>query len=163
MCPFAPYQQDFRTDGRQYGNYLETGLEEINGDLREADFWPGITSCLPVIRQESVRTVQKSLPTSRLSGSSPPPITAVHPRFSANFGPLPRLSFITFGQQPFNFSYFEAASKRVYSSICGDQNACSIHGGSHSWTHLKPCDCFWLYVRCTATGGPDHPIIDGLD
>jgi hypothetical protein len=22
------------------GNYPETGLEEINGDLREADFWP---------------------------------------------------------------------------------------------------------------------------
>src|ERR1039457_2779580 len=91
------------------------------------------------------------------------PITAVHPRFSANFGPLPRLNFITFGQRPFNFSNFEAASKRVYSSIYGDQNACSIHGGSRSWTHLKPCACFWLYVRCTTTGGQDCVRIGGLD
>ena len=30
----------------------ETGLEEINGDLLEADFWPGITSVLPVIHSE---------------------------------------------------------------------------------------------------------------
>lgn len=50
--------------------------------------------------------------------------------------------FITFGQRPFNVSCLEAASKHVYSSIYGDQNACSIHGGSHSWTHLKPRACF---------------------
>ena len=29
------------SDGRPYrDNYPETGLEEINGDLPEADFWP---------------------------------------------------------------------------------------------------------------------------
>ncbi len=28
-------------DGRPTGSYPETGLEEINGDLLEADFWPG--------------------------------------------------------------------------------------------------------------------------
>jgi hypothetical protein len=33
---------------RQTGSYPETGLEEINGDLPEADFWPGITSGLSV-------------------------------------------------------------------------------------------------------------------
>ncbi len=38
---------------------------------------------------------------------------------STTFG-FPRLSFITSGQGPFNFSNFEAASKRVYSSIYGD-------------------------------------------
>jgi hypothetical protein len=27
-------------DCRQTGSYPETGFEEINGDLREADFWP---------------------------------------------------------------------------------------------------------------------------
>jgi hypothetical protein len=91
------------------------------------------------------------------------PIRTVHPRFSANFGSLPGLSFITFGRRPFNSSYFEAASKRVYSSICRDQNACSIHGGSHSWTHLKPCACFWLYARSTTTGGQDCIRIGGLD
>jgi hypothetical protein len=31
-------------DGRPTGAYPETGLEEINGDLLEADFWPGMTS-----------------------------------------------------------------------------------------------------------------------
>src|ERR1017187_2788077 len=65
----------------------------------------------------------EQVPRSGLSGSNPAPITAVHPRFLAQLGPLPRLSFITFGQRPFNFSYFEAASKRVYSSIYGDQCA----------------------------------------
>jgi hypothetical protein len=30
--------------GRQLGNDRESALEEINGDLLEADFWPGITS-----------------------------------------------------------------------------------------------------------------------
>jgi len=35
--------------GRVVGN-PETGLEEINGDLPEADFWPGPTSGLPVNR-----------------------------------------------------------------------------------------------------------------
>jgi len=39
-------------DCRQAGNYPETGLEEINGDLLQADFWPGITSGLPVTRAE---------------------------------------------------------------------------------------------------------------
>jgi hypothetical protein len=27
--------------GRQTGSYPETGLGDINGDLSEADFWPG--------------------------------------------------------------------------------------------------------------------------
>jgi hypothetical protein len=29
-------------------DYPETGLEEIDGDLLEADFWPAMTSGLPV-------------------------------------------------------------------------------------------------------------------
>ena len=43
-----------RTICRQPGNYPETGSEEINGDLLEEDFWPGITSGLPVIRPEAL-------------------------------------------------------------------------------------------------------------
>jgi hypothetical protein len=39
--------------GRQTGNYPETSLEEINGDLLEADFGLGITSGLPVTRPQS--------------------------------------------------------------------------------------------------------------
>jgi hypothetical protein len=50
------------------GNCPETGLEETNGDLLEADFWPstplGAISSLPVIRSESVDG-------SRLSRSNP--------------------------------------------------------------------------------------------
>ena len=30
--------------GSLFTDWPETGLEEINGDLREADFWPGIIS-----------------------------------------------------------------------------------------------------------------------
>jgi hypothetical protein len=30
--------------GRPHGTYPETGLEEINGDFLEADFWPGVAS-----------------------------------------------------------------------------------------------------------------------
>ena len=33
----------------------QTGLEEINGDLLEPDFCPGITSGLLVIREQSAR------------------------------------------------------------------------------------------------------------
>jgi len=29
----------------------QTGLEDINGDLPEADFWPAMTSGLPVISE----------------------------------------------------------------------------------------------------------------
>jgi hypothetical protein len=41
--------------GRETGSYPETGLGDINGDLSEADFWPGCalcgsTSALPVNR-----------------------------------------------------------------------------------------------------------------
>jgi hypothetical protein len=31
-------------DGRQLGNHPETGLEEIDGDLFQADFWPSRNS-----------------------------------------------------------------------------------------------------------------------
>jgi hypothetical protein len=37
--------------GRQYGSCSETGFEEISGGVLEADFRPGITSGLPVIRE----------------------------------------------------------------------------------------------------------------
>jgi len=33
-----------------------TNLEEINGDLPEADFWPGMTSGVPVIRPKLANT-----------------------------------------------------------------------------------------------------------
>ena len=69
--------------------------------------------------------------------------------------PPSKTRFHNLRSTPLQFSNFEAALKRVYSSIHGDQIACSIHGGSHSWTHLKPCACFWLYVRCTTTGSQD--------
>jgi hypothetical protein len=42
--------------GRRTRNWPETGLGEINGSLHDfpkADFWPGITSGLPVIRPQS--------------------------------------------------------------------------------------------------------------
>jgi len=50
-----------------------------------------------------------------------------------------------FRSTTFNFSNFEAAPKRVYSSIHGDKNACSIHGGSRPWTHLRhfAAPCLW--------------------
>jgi len=37
----------------QFGREPQTRLEEINGDLREADFWPGTTSVLSVNREQS--------------------------------------------------------------------------------------------------------------
>jgi hypothetical protein len=50
-------------EGRQFGVIRkpfstssrgpETGLGDINVDLIEADFWPGMTSELPVTRPES--------------------------------------------------------------------------------------------------------------
>jgi hypothetical protein len=33
-------------------DYPQTGLEEINGDLLEADFWPRMTFGLPVTQQQ---------------------------------------------------------------------------------------------------------------
>ena len=33
-------------DCRQLGSYQQTGLEEINGDLPEADFWPASKSAI---------------------------------------------------------------------------------------------------------------------
>jgi hypothetical protein len=39
-------------DGRQSGSDPETGFEESMDDLPEADFWPGISSGLPVTRPE---------------------------------------------------------------------------------------------------------------
>src|SRR6266550_460190 len=39
--------------GRQPGSYPETGLGEIDGDVLEADFWPGITSALLGIRPKT--------------------------------------------------------------------------------------------------------------
>ena len=35
---------NFWVDRRPTGSWPETGLEEINGDLLEEDFWPGMTS-----------------------------------------------------------------------------------------------------------------------
>jgi hypothetical protein len=37
---------------RKRGSYLETGFGEINGDVLEADFWGGISSGLPVTREQ---------------------------------------------------------------------------------------------------------------
>src|SRR5258708_21832648 len=37
-----------------HGNYPQTGLEEINRDLLEADFWRGITAVSTLIRQLSM-------------------------------------------------------------------------------------------------------------
>jgi hypothetical protein len=37
---------------QRFARSPETGLEEISGDFLEADFWPGITSELLVIRPE---------------------------------------------------------------------------------------------------------------
>jgi hypothetical protein len=39
--------------GRPTGSYPETGFEEINSDVPEDDFWPGITSGYPVTRARS--------------------------------------------------------------------------------------------------------------
>jgi hypothetical protein len=44
----------------QYGSYPETGLGEINRDLLEADFWPGIASGLRVTRGEPSASVNGS-------------------------------------------------------------------------------------------------------
>jgi hypothetical protein len=38
------------------GNDPETGLEEINGDFPEADFWPGMTSGWPITHAEAIAT-----------------------------------------------------------------------------------------------------------
>ena len=47
----------FRMDGRQTGSYPETGCEETNGDLLEADFWTGIVFRLPVARNRRLACV----------------------------------------------------------------------------------------------------------
>jgi len=49
LVPFCPVR-------RQTGNYPETGLEYINANLLEADFWPGMTSGVPVIRPKLANT-----------------------------------------------------------------------------------------------------------
>ncbi len=37
----------------------QTGFEEVNGDLREADFWPGTTSRLPALAPMLLAADQK--------------------------------------------------------------------------------------------------------
>src|ERR1700685_560225 len=76
---------------------------------------------------------------------------------------LPRLSFITSGQGAFNFGNFEAASKRVYSSIYWDEIAGSIRDGGNCWTHFNPGACFRLHVRCAHSAGQDYVRIDGAE
>jgi hypothetical protein len=63
-------------DGRQPGDYPETGLEEINGDFPEADFSPGVNfrfACLGRLRSLEAVPVYAQLPYFRvecLSGDS---------------------------------------------------------------------------------------------
>jgi hypothetical protein len=50
-------------------NARETGLEDINGDVLEADFWPAITSRLPMIWELSSGCFEvKSAPQFARSG-----------------------------------------------------------------------------------------------
>ena len=55
----APFALPRCPVGRQSGNYPETGLEEINGNLLEADFWPGVISGLPVNREQSITPISR--------------------------------------------------------------------------------------------------------
>jgi hypothetical protein len=51
-CPRMKTRR-FRACGRQYGSCPETGLGDINGDLPEADFWPGLIPLWPVTRTDT--------------------------------------------------------------------------------------------------------------
>ena len=44
----------------------ETGLEEINGDLLQADLWPGITSVRPSLDRNSINCPRPQEPPPRL-------------------------------------------------------------------------------------------------
>jgi hypothetical protein len=56
----AQQAQRFWMGRRQTGNYPVTGLGEINGDLREADFWPETDWFAGIQISKSSRLVKKS-------------------------------------------------------------------------------------------------------
>jgi len=64
---FVPTNALVVTELSKFIDWPETGFEEINGDVLEADFWPGITSELPVTLPRSV--IER--PQSHLWGEPP--------------------------------------------------------------------------------------------